>query len=79
MNLPSHLQARFDSLSEAQKQKFYQLMQWSNPSGLRGITLPTNDSAIEGCLKMVEQMGAEPVTPAEPDRTVNHDWPFKHK
>lgn len=79
VQIPQHLQAEFDKLSEEQKAKFHQLMMWSNPSGLQGVYLPMQDSAIERCLKMVQQMGAEPDTPIEPDRTVNHDWDFDPK
>jgi hypothetical protein len=79
MNIPAHLQADFDALNDAQKAKFRQLMQWTNPSGLQGVQLPVSDAAFDKCLQMVKNMGEEPVTPAEPDRTVNHDWPFKYK
>jgi len=79
MQLPAHLQSDYDQLTEGQKRKFQQLMQWTNPSGMNGISLPITDVAFESMLKMVKNMGEEPDTPIEPDRTVNHDWDFDPK
>lgn len=78
--IPNHLRSDYDSLSEAQKQKFHQLLNWTNPSGLSGVGgLPITDAAFESIMKMVKQMGENPDTPVEPDRSVNHDWDFDPK
>lgn len=79
MQLPAHLQSDYDQLTEGQKRKFQQLLQWTNPSGMAGISLPITDIAFENMIKMVKNMGENPDTPIEPDRTVNHDWDFDPK
>jgi hypothetical protein len=73
IQIPAHLQGDFDALSPAQQQKLVEMAQWG-AAGSPGNLIIT-DMAFERCLKVVKQMGAEPVEPIEPDRTVNHDWP----
>ena len=75
--IPSHVQEELDKLSETQKAKFQQLVAWAGASGLPGIGIPLH--TYDHLLSMVKQMGAEPETPIEPDRTVNHEWNFKFK
>jgi hypothetical protein len=77
LRIPAHLQADYDSLTDGQKAKFMQLAMWG-AAGDPGNTIIT-DGAFDNILKSVKQMGDEPDTPAEPDRTVNHDWPFNPK
>lgn len=72
--MPDHIRIEFEKLSPSQKEKFNQLLAWSGASGLPGIGLPM--AAYEKCLEMARQMGEEPSTPVEPDRTINHDWDF---
>ena len=73
LQIPAHLQAEFDALSEAQKAAFTEMAMWG-AAGQPGALVIT-DMAFERCMKIVKQMGEEPVKPIEPDRTVNHDWP----
>lgn len=77
IQIPPHLKLDFDSLSSAQQQKFMQLAVWG-AAGEPGKIIIT-DSAFERIFNSVKQMGEEPITPIEPDRTVNHDWPFDPK
>lgn len=72
--MPNHIQQEYEKLSPAQKQKFNHLLSWSTSSGIPGVAVPV--MAYEKILDMVKQMGEEPATPVEPDRTVNHDWNF---
>jgi hypothetical protein len=77
IQVPPHLQLDYDSLSESQKQKFLELAQWGAAGGPGNLII--SDAAFERIFKSVKQMGTEPDTPIEPDKTVNHDWPFKPK
>lgn len=77
VQIPAHLQADYDALNPAQQQKFMELAVWG-AAGQPG-NLIISDMAFEKCLKVVKQMGLEPDQPAEPDRTVNHDWNFDPK
>lgn len=71
--IPPYIQDELAKLSDAQKQKFQELLAWAGYSGLQGIGgIPVH--TFDKLLDMVKQMGAEPVTVAEPDKTVNHDW-----
>lgn len=77
IQLPAHLQAEFDALSQSQQQKFMEMAMWG-AAGQPGNVIIT-DMAFEKCLQSVKLMGSEPDQPIEPDKTVNHDWPFKPK
>lgn len=72
--VPTIIKPEYDALNDMQKQKFHQLLSWSAASSLSGVPVPI--TTYEHILKMVKQMGEEPITPIEPDRTVNHDWHF---
>lgn len=73
IQIPAHLQGDFDQLSEKQQKAFLEMAQWG-AAGQPGNLLIT-DMAFERCLKIVKQMGEDPVEPIEPDKSVNHDWP----
>lgn len=75
--MPQHVQQEYDKLTPAQQAKFNELMTWSN-AGQPGQTLIT-DMAYDSFFRMVKNMGDNPDTPAEPDRTVNHEWDLKLK
>lgn len=75
--IPQHLQLDYDSLSYIQKDKFNILAQWGSAGG-PGNTIIT-DASFANIFKIVKQMGEDPITPIEPDRTVNHDWTFNPK
>lgn len=77
IQIPPHLQLDYDSLTDAQKQKFSELAMWGAAGGPGNLII--SDSAFERIYKSVKQMGDTPDTPIEPDKTVNHDWPFKPK
>lgn len=77
IQIPAHLQPEYDALNDAQKQAFIDMAMWG-AAGQPG-NLVITDMAFERCLKVVKQMGEEPVKPIEPDKTVNHDWPFNPK
>lgn len=70
--IPGHIQKEIDTLSNAQRIKFGQLISWAATSGLPGVSIPVH--TYENILNMVKQMGESPISPIEPDRTVNHDW-----
>lgn len=75
--IPPHLRLDYDSLSDAQKQKFGQLINMGAAGG--PMNLFVSDASFERIFNMVKQMSEEPATPIEPDKTVNHDWPFDPK
>lgn len=77
LNLPAHLQGDYDQLTDAQKQLFTQMVM-ASAAGQPGNLLIT-DMAFERNLTYVKNMGPEPELPAEPDRSVNHDWEFDPK
>lgn len=70
---PKHIQDQLDAMSDRQRAKYYELIAWS---GNAGKDLGSVDIAVscQKLIDMVKQMGEEPPTPIEPDRTVNHDW-----
>lgn len=74
--IPGHIIEELNKLSPAQKQKFQDLVMWAGNSGFAGSSLPVDYGKI---LEMVQASGETPVTPAEPDKTVNHDWNFAPK
>ncbi|NJO48088.1 MAG: hypothetical protein HC840_00065 [Leptolyngbyaceae cyanobacterium RM2_2_4] len=77
IQIPAHLQLDFDSLSGAQKNAFGQLATWGAAGGPGNIII--SDAAFERIFNQVKRMGESPDLPAEPDRSVNHDWNFKFK
>lgn len=77
INIPPHLQLDFDSLTEVQRQKFMDMVMWG-AAGSPGNLIIT-DMAFATALRFIKQMGEDPVTPIEPDRSVNHDWEFDPK
>ena len=77
IQIPPHLQLDFDGLSDGQKHKFMQLAMWGAAGGPGNMII--TDAAFEKIFKTIKQMGEDPDTPSEPDRTVNHEWPFKVK
>lgn len=77
IQIPQHLQLDFDSLTDAQKQKFGELASWGAAGGPGNVII--TDASFERIFKSVKQMGESPDTPIEPDKTVNHDWNFKFK
>lgn len=77
IQIPPHLQLDFDGLSAAQQSKFMQLATWGAAGGPGNLII--TDASFERIFNTVKQMGEEPATPIEPDRTVNHDWPFDPK
>ncbi len=77
IQIPAHLQLDFDSLSDAQKNAFGQLATWGAAGGPGNIIV--SDAAFERIFNQVKRMGETPDLPAEPDRSVNHDWNFKFK
>ena len=72
IQIPAHLQLDYDSLSDAQKQAFNQLANWGAAGGPGNVIV--SDASFERIYTSVKQMGEEPLIPAEPDRSVNHDW-----
>lgn len=72
--IPLHVQEELAKLSGAQKNKFQALISWATASGLPGVAVPLH--TYDQILTMVKQMGEEPETPIEPDKTINHDWNF---
>jgi hypothetical protein len=77
IQIPQHLQLDFDSLTDAQKQKFMELANWGAAGGPGNVII--TDASFERIFKSVKLMGESPDTPVEPDKTVNHDWNFKFK
>lgn len=77
IQIPQHLQLDYDSLSSAQQQKFMELAHWGAAGGLGNLII--SDASFERIYNLIKQMGEEPLTPAEPDTTVNHDWDFDPK
>lgn len=76
--MPQHVQQEFDTLTDAQKQKVYEIIGWGSQAG-KGFQSITTDTAMFKAIEMVKRMGEEPTTVAEPDKTVNHDWDFAPK
>lgn len=77
VQIPAHLQSEFDELSDAQQNAFMRIVT-ASAAGTPG-NLIVSFAAFESALKSVKLMGPEPDQPIEPDKTVNHDWPFKFK
>ena len=73
VQIPAHLQAEFDALTDAQQNAFMKLVV-SGAAGSPG-NLIVSFAAFENALKSVKLMGPEPDQPIEPDKTVNHEWP----
>lgn len=69
--IPKHVLDELNLLTQAQKQKFHELSVWAGGGEITGSSLPIDYNKI---MDMVRTMGEEPITPAEPDKTVNHDW-----
>lgn len=59
--IPDIFKEEFDSLNDAQKIKFMQLLSWSGSSALQGIPVPL--ITYEHIFKMVKQMGEDPIEP----------------
>lgn len=77
IQIPQHLRLDYDSLSTAQQQKFMELAHWG-AAGSPGNLIIT-DASFERIFNSVKQMGEDPLTPAQPDTSVNHDWDFDPK
>lgn len=77
IQIPPHLQLDYDSLSPAQQKKFVELAQWGAAGGPGNLII--TDAAFERIFNSVKQMGEDPLTPIQPDTTVNHDWEFDPK
>jgi hypothetical protein len=70
----NYIQEEYDKLTEAQKVKFNQLVSWTLANNLPGVFIQMSFSTYENILKMVQNMGPEPICPVEPDMVTNPDW-----
>jgi hypothetical protein len=77
IQIPQHLKLDYDSLSPAQQQKFMELAHWGAAGSLGNLII--TDASFERIFNSVKQMGEDPLTPAQPDTSVNHDWDFDPK
>ena len=73
MGYPKHIQDQIDAFSDKQRSKYYELLAWSGNAG-KDLGRVDISTACQKLIDMVKQMGEDPITPIEPDRTVNHDW-----
>jgi hypothetical protein len=69
--IPQHIADELKKMTAAQKQKFHELCMWASAGAYEGCSVPIDYHLI---LDEIKRMGPEPITPIEPDKTVNHDW-----